>query len=102
MKAVVYDAPRQFSVREVPTPDVKAGDVRVRVEKTGSAVPTFIYTKASFSPSSRSYRAMSSSGRSIPSATGLTVSGWASTSRSTPTSIAAAASTVALAGLCYV
>ncbi len=35
MKAVVYDAPRQFSVREVPTPDVKAGEVRVRVEKTG-------------------------------------------------------------------
>jgi D-arabinitol dehydrogenase (NADP+) len=35
MKAVVYDAPRQFSVREVPTPDVKAGEVRVRIEKTG-------------------------------------------------------------------
>jgi D-arabinitol dehydrogenase (NADP+) len=35
MQAVVYDAPRQFSVREVPTPDVKAGEVRVRVEKTG-------------------------------------------------------------------
>jgi len=35
MKAVVYDAPRHFTVKEVPTPGVKAGEVRVRVSKTG-------------------------------------------------------------------
>lgn len=35
MKAVVYDAPRRFKVSEVPTPDPRPGEVRVRVEKTG-------------------------------------------------------------------
>jgi len=35
MRAVVYDAPRRFSVREVPTPEPGAGEVRVRVLQTG-------------------------------------------------------------------
>lgn len=35
MKAVVYDAARSFSVREIPTPDPKPGEVRVRVLQTG-------------------------------------------------------------------
>lgn len=35
MKAVVYDAPRSFTVREVPTPDPGPRDVRVRVLQSG-------------------------------------------------------------------
>ena len=35
MKAVVYDAPRQFAVVEVPTPEPGPGQVRVRVLQTG-------------------------------------------------------------------
>jgi len=35
MKAVVYDAPRSFMVKEVPTPDPKPGEVRVRVQQSG-------------------------------------------------------------------
>ena len=35
MRAVVYDAPRRFSVREVPTPEPGPGEVRVRVLQTG-------------------------------------------------------------------
>jgi len=35
MKAVVYDAPGSFAIREVPTPDPKPGEVRVRVQQTG-------------------------------------------------------------------
>ena len=35
MRAVVYDAPRRFSVREVPTPEPGPGEVRVRVIQTG-------------------------------------------------------------------
>jgi D-arabinitol dehydrogenase (NADP+) len=35
MKAVVYDAPRCFSITEAPTPDVGPGEVRVRVQLTG-------------------------------------------------------------------
>ncbi|HEY2172354.1 MAG TPA: alcohol dehydrogenase catalytic domain-containing protein, partial [Mycobacteriales bacterium] len=35
MKAVVYDAPRTFSIRDVPTPEPKPGEVRVRVAQTG-------------------------------------------------------------------
>jgi D-arabinitol dehydrogenase (NADP+) len=35
MKAVVYSAPREFSVREVPLPEPGPGDVRVRVELAG-------------------------------------------------------------------
>ena len=35
MRAVVYDAPRRFSVREVPTPEPGPGEVRVRVVQTG-------------------------------------------------------------------
>ena len=35
MKAVVYDAPGSFTIKEVPTPDPKPGEVRVRVQQTG-------------------------------------------------------------------
>ncbi len=35
MKAVVYDAPGRFSIGQVPTPDPKPGEVRVRVQQTG-------------------------------------------------------------------
>jgi D-arabinitol dehydrogenase (NADP+) len=35
MKAVVYDAPRTFSIRDVRTPEPKPGEVRVRVAQTG-------------------------------------------------------------------
>ncbi len=35
MRAVVYDAPRSFSVREVPTPEPGPGEVRLRVTQTG-------------------------------------------------------------------
>ncbi|MGB3763214.1 MAG: zinc-dependent alcohol dehydrogenase family protein [Ornithinimicrobium sp.] len=35
MKAVVYDSPRQFAVRDVPTPDPGPGEVRIKVEQAG-------------------------------------------------------------------
>jgi D-arabinitol dehydrogenase (NADP+) len=35
MKAVVYDAPESFAIRDIPTPDPKPGEVRVRVRQTG-------------------------------------------------------------------
>ena len=35
MKAVVYDAPRSFTVREIPTPEAGPGEIRVRVIQTG-------------------------------------------------------------------
>ena len=35
MKAVVYDAPRSFTIRDVPTPDPGPGEVRIRVRQTG-------------------------------------------------------------------
>src|ERR1700736_2248838 len=35
MKAVVYDAPGSFTITEIPTPDPKPGEVRVRVQQTG-------------------------------------------------------------------
>jgi hypothetical protein len=35
MKAVVYDAPGQYTIREIPTPDPAPGEVRVRVQQTG-------------------------------------------------------------------
>src|SRR5690348_12362517 len=35
MKAVVYDAPKSFTIRDIPTPDPKPGEVRVRVRQTG-------------------------------------------------------------------
>ena len=35
MKAVVYDAPRSFEVRDVPTPEPAAGEVLIRVIQTG-------------------------------------------------------------------
>ncbi len=35
MRAVVYDAPRQFSIRDVPIPQPGPGEVRVKVIQTG-------------------------------------------------------------------
>ena len=35
MKAVVYDAPREFAVRDVPTPEPAAGEVRIKVDQVG-------------------------------------------------------------------
>ena len=35
MKAVVYDAPGSFAIRDIPTPDPEPGEVRVRVRQTG-------------------------------------------------------------------
>ena len=35
MKAVVYDAPRSFAVRDVPTPEPGPGEVRIRVNQVG-------------------------------------------------------------------
>ncbi|MGB3595316.1 MAG: zinc-dependent alcohol dehydrogenase family protein [Ornithinimicrobium sp.] len=35
MKAVVYDSPRQFAVRDVPTPDPGQGEVRIKVAQVG-------------------------------------------------------------------
>ena len=35
MKAVVYDAPKQYSVKEVPTPEAGPGEVRIKVDQVG-------------------------------------------------------------------
>jgi D-arabinitol dehydrogenase (NADP+) len=35
MKAVVYDAPKQYSVKEVPTPEAGPGEVRIKVHQVG-------------------------------------------------------------------
>jgi D-arabinitol dehydrogenase (NADP+) len=35
MKAVLYDAPRSYSVTEVPTPEAAAGQVRIKVDQVG-------------------------------------------------------------------
>ena len=35
MKAVVYDAPRRFSVTDAPMPEAGPGEIRVRVQLTG-------------------------------------------------------------------
>ncbi len=35
MKAVVYDAPREFAVRDVPTPEPTAGEVRIKINQVG-------------------------------------------------------------------
>ncbi|GAA2512108.1 zinc-dependent alcohol dehydrogenase family protein [Winogradskya humida] len=35
MKAVVYDAPRQYAVREIPQPEAGAGEVRIKVRQVG-------------------------------------------------------------------
>jgi D-arabinitol dehydrogenase (NADP+) len=35
MKAVVYDAPGSFAIKDIPTPEPKPGEVRVRVRQTG-------------------------------------------------------------------
>ena len=35
MKAVVYDAPGSFSIKEIPAPDPAPGEVRVRARQTG-------------------------------------------------------------------
>lgn len=35
MKAIVYDAPRQFSYRDVPPPEIKPDEVIIRVRSCG-------------------------------------------------------------------
>jgi D-arabinitol dehydrogenase (NADP+) len=35
MKAVVYDAPRSYTVKDIPTPDANAGEVRIKVDQVG-------------------------------------------------------------------
>jgi D-arabinitol dehydrogenase (NADP+) len=35
MKAVVYDAARSYAVKEIPTPDAGAGEVRIKVDQVG-------------------------------------------------------------------
>ncbi len=35
MKAVVYDAPRSFAVKEIPTPEAGPGEVRIKVIQVG-------------------------------------------------------------------
>jgi D-arabinitol dehydrogenase (NADP+) len=35
MKAVLYDAARSYSIKEIPTPEVGAGDVRIKVDQIG-------------------------------------------------------------------
>lgn len=35
MKAVVYDAPKSFAVRDIPAPEAGPGEVRIRVLQTG-------------------------------------------------------------------
>ena len=35
MKAVVYDAPRSWAVREIDTPDVGPGEVRIKIDQVG-------------------------------------------------------------------
>ena len=35
MKAVVYDAPRRYAVRDVPVPAAGPGEVRIRVDQVG-------------------------------------------------------------------
>jgi D-arabinitol dehydrogenase (NADP+) len=35
LKAVVYEAPRRFAVRDVPTPEPAAGEVRIKVDQVG-------------------------------------------------------------------
>lgn len=35
MKAVVYDAPRRYAVKEIPAPEAGAGEVRIKVHQVG-------------------------------------------------------------------
>src|SRR3978361_1761347 len=35
MKAVVYDAARSYTVKEIPRPDAGAGEVRIKVDQVG-------------------------------------------------------------------
>src|SRR3712207_6851434 len=35
MKAVVYDAPRSYTVKDIPTPEAGAGEVRIKVDQVG-------------------------------------------------------------------
>jgi len=35
MKAVVYDAPTQYTIKEIPVPDVGPGEVRIKVHQVG-------------------------------------------------------------------
>src|SRR4051795_12488153 len=35
MKAVLYDAPRSYSVTDVPTPEAAPGEIRIKVDQVG-------------------------------------------------------------------
>src|SRR3954469_12821132 len=35
MKAVLYDAPRSFTVTDIPTPEAGPGEVRIKVDQVG-------------------------------------------------------------------
>ena len=35
MKAVLYDAPRNYSVTDVPTPEAAPGEIRIKVDQVG-------------------------------------------------------------------
>src|SRR3954470_4994966 len=35
MKAVVYDAPRQYAVKDIPQPEAGPGEVRIKVHQVG-------------------------------------------------------------------
>ena len=47
MRAVLYDAPRSFSVTDIPMPEPGPGEVRIRVTRSASAAPTCTSTTAS-------------------------------------------------------
>ena len=39
MRALVYDVPKQFSVKEIETPEPKAGEVRIKAVSYTHLVP---------------------------------------------------------------
>ena len=53
MKAVVYDAPRSFTVTDVPVPEPGPGEVRIKVLAAGVCGTDLLCTRASFSPCTR-------------------------------------------------
>ena len=85
MKAVVYDAPGQYTIREIPTPDPAPGEVRVRVQQTGICGTDLHIHNGKFFAEFRLTPATNWSGRSTRWARAPRASASASTSRSTRT-----------------